>query len=145
MFKDLPRSLAAAGLAVAVTLGISASPASADNDRLTTFFGAAAGLVILGTILDDQRNHTHYAPAPVTRYVAPGLVPVPRLVAPSTCYSHFRGPNLQLHGFGAHCLHSHTPHHAALPDRCLDRVFTYQGWRYVYDAQCLYSHGWVRS
>jgi hypothetical protein len=153
MFKALPKTLAAAGLAVTVALGgiaASATQARADNDNLRTFLGAAAGLIVLGTILENQQNRTHYAPvpyapAPVTRYVAPGLVPVPQLVAPSVCHDFFRGPSLNLSGFGAHCMHSHVPHHASLPDRCLDRVFTYQGWRYVYDAQCLYSHGWTRS
>lgn len=148
MLKALPKPLAAAALALAVTIGsftATTTAARADNDNLRTFLGAAASLVILGHIIEENRNHPRYVPVPPTRHVTPGLVPVPRFVAPSTCFSHYRGPNLQLRGFGAHCMHSHVPYHASLPDRCLEHVFTYQGWRYVYDAQCLYSNGWRRS
>lgn len=150
MFKSFPRSLAAAGLSVAIALGamtVSTTQARADNDNLHTFLGAAAGLIILGNILENRHDNRHYyGHPPATRYVAPGLHPVPRRIAPNACFHRFRGPNsLTLNGFGAHCLRSHVPHHAALPDRCLEHVFTYQGWRYVYDAQCLYRHGWVRS
>ncbi|PIV75570.1 MAG: hypothetical protein COW55_05000 [Rhodobacteraceae bacterium CG17_big_fil_post_rev_8_21_14_2_50_65_11] len=149
MLKPLSRSLAATGLALTVAIGAmsaGATPARADNDNLRTFLGAAAGLVILGTILDNRHDTRRtYGPAPVTRHVAPAPVPH-RLVAPSTCYNQFRGPNnLYLHGYGARCMYSHAARRAALPDRCLERVFTYQGWRQVYDAQCLYGHGWVRS
>lgn len=156
MFKFLPKSLAAASLAIAVAIsGLAASTteARADRDDLRTFLGAAAGIVILGSILDNRHSHTHhYAPAPVTRYVVPPathyVVPqviVPRLVAPSSCHRRFEGPNVDVRAFGAHCLQQHVPHYAVLPNSCRERIFTYQGWRDVYDAQCLYSHGWVRS
>lgn len=149
MLKPLSRTLAATGLALTVAIGAmsaGATQARADNDNLRAFIGAAAGLVILGTLLENRNdNRRTYAPAPATRHVAP--VPVPRrLVAPSACYNQFRGPNnLYLRGYGARCMYSYAPRRAALPDRCLERVFTYQGWRQVYDAQCLYGHGWVRS
>ena len=156
MFRTLPKSLAAVGLAVTVALTgtfASTTEARADNDALRTFLGAAAGIAIIGSILDDRHNRTHYyAPAPVTRYVAPPathyVVPqviTPNLVVPGSCYHRFRGLNLDMRAFGARCLHQHVPHYAALPNSCRERVFTYQGWRDVYDAQCLYSHGWVRS
>ncbi len=149
MFKFLPKSLAAASLAIVVALSgtaASTSQAHADNDNLRTFLGAAAGLIILGNIIDSHQgnrygNH-YYAPAPVTRHYAPVT---PRLVAPSSCFSRFQGPNVNIRGFGAHCLFNQVPHRAYLPNSCRERVFTYQGWRDVYDAQCLYSHGWVRS
>lgn len=149
MLTPFSRSLVAAGLALAVALGglaATTTEARADNDNLRTFLGAAAGLVILGSILENRHdNRRTYDHAPVTRHVAPGPAPR-RLLAPSACYHQFRGPNsLSLRGYNAHCMHSHAPRRAALPDRCLDRVFTYQGWRQVYDAQCLYRHGWVRS
>lgn len=159
MFRSLSKSLAAASLAVAVALsGLAASTteARADNDALRTFLGAAAGIVILGNILDNrhgQRNtHHYYGHAPVTRYVAPPSshyiapqVIVPQLVAPRSCHRRFEGPNVDMRAFGAACMHQHVPHYAALPNSCRERIFTYQGWRDVYDAQCLYSHGWVRS
>jgi hypothetical protein len=156
MFKFLPKSLAAVGLALTVAIAgtaASTTEARADRDDLRTFLGAAAGIVILGNILNDRHNHTHYyAPAPVTRYVTPPathyVVPqviVPNLVAPSSCHRRFEGPNVDIRAFGAHCLQQHVPHYAALPGSCRERIFTYQGWRDVYDAQCLYRHGWVRS
>ena len=155
MFKFIPKSLAAASLAVVVALsGMAATTtaARADRDDLRTFLGAAAGIVILGSILENRHNNHYYGPAPVTRYVAPPHghyvtphVVVPQLVAPRSCHRRFEGPNLDLRAFGAACLHQHVSHHSYLPNSCRERVFTYQGWRDVYDAQCLYSHGWVRS
>lgn len=149
MFKFLPKSLAAASLALVIAIsGTAASTgqARADNENLRTFLGAAAGLIILGNILDNHQGNRYgtpyYGPAPVTRNFAPAA---PQLIAPSSCFSRFRGPNVNMRGFGAHCLYTHAPHHAYLPNSCRERVFTYQGWRDVYDAQCLYSHGWVRS
>lgn len=149
MLKSLSRSLAAAGLALAVALGgvaVTTTEARADNDNLRNFLGAAAGLVILGAILENRHdNRRHYGNAPATRHVSPGLTRL-RLVAPGRCLHHFRGPNnLSLRGYGAHCMYSHAPRRAALPDRCLERVYTYNGWRRVYDAQCLYRSGWARS
>lgn len=155
MFNFLPKSLAAAGLAIAVALSglaVSTTQARADRDDLRTFLGAAAGLVILGSILDNRHNGHYYGPAPVTRYVAPPQayyvappVIVPQLIAPRSCHRRFEGPNLDLRAFGAACLQQHAIHQSYLPNSCRERVFTYQGWREVYDAQCLYRHGWVRS
>ncbi|MGI3185111.1 hypothetical protein [Nioella aestuarii] len=156
MFKSLPKSLAAVGLAVTVALTgtfASTTEARADRDDLRTFLGAAAGIVILGNILNDRHSHTHhYAPAPVTRYVHPPAthyvapqVLVPSLIAPSSCHRRFEGPSVDLRAFGARCMQQHVPHYAALPNSCRESIFTYQGWRDVYDAQCLYRHGWVRS
>jgi hypothetical protein len=143
-----PKTLAAAALSVALAftgMAASTTAARADNDNLHRFLGGAAALLIIGNILENQQQHPgYYGHVPPTRHViAPPVVH--RLVAPSTCYSRFRGPNMNMRGFGAHCLTSHTPHYAYLPNSCLERVFTYQGWRQVYDAQCLYDHGWVRS
>ena len=143
MFKSLPKTFAALGLACAVALaGLSASTtqARAHDDNLRTFLGAAAGLVLLGTLIENQNTHRHYAP--VTRYALPPATP--RLVLPGSCYNRFQGPDLNLRAFGAPCLINHTPHVAYLPNSCRERIFTYQGWRDVYDAQCLYRHGWVR-
>ena len=85
MLKYFTRPLAAAGLALAVALGgvaVTTTEARADNDNLRNFLGAAAGLVILGAILENRHdNRRHYGNAPATRHVSPGLTRH-RLVAP---------------------------------------------------------------
>ena len=146
MFKSLLRLLAAASLSLTLALtGIVASPtpAQADNENLRRFLGAAAGIALLGTVLNNNRNNGHPHYAPPTRQV---IVPPVRhsLVAPSRCYTRFSGPQGHFSGFGAQCMQS-SYYANQLPSSCLDRVFTNRGWRHVYDAQCLYRHGWVRS
>lgn len=149
MINKLPKLFAAAGLSLALAFtGVVAtsSQAQADNDNLHRFLGGAAALIILGSIINNQRGNHTYAPTNRGVFVQPYApqVYVPQLVAPSRCYSRFNGPHGTLRGFGAHCMQSST-YVAQLPSSCLERIFTYQGWRQVYDAQCLYRHGWVRS
>ena len=161
MIKSLPKMLAAASLSIAVALtGVMASStrAEADNENLRRFIVGAAGIAILGSVLNNQRGHgqvyvnPQYPPAirhvnpyypPATRHVIQPQVQY-RLVAPSNCYSRFDGPHGQVRAFGAHCMQS-SAHNARLPNSCLESIFTYQGWRQVYDPQCLYRHGWSRS
>jgi len=157
MLKSLPKSLASAGLAMAVSISSlvgASTEANAHDQNLHRFLGATAGILLLDSLIDRQRSHTHYAPAPVTRYVAPPpvmhyapppVVVVPQMVAPSSCYTRYEGPNVDVRAYGAHCMQGHVHSHAYLPDSCRESVFTYHGWREVYDAQCLYRHGWVRS
>ncbi len=146
MLKSFPKMLAAGALSLAVAFtGVTATTqaAHADNDNLHRFLGGAAALLIIGSIIENQRNN--HRTAPVTRYV-PDVPNHHRLVLPNRCFHRFQGPHsLNLRGFGANCLHNHVPYSAALPRQCLDRVFTYQGWRDVYDAQCLRRHGWHTS
>jgi hypothetical protein len=157
MLKSLPKLLAAASLSAALALtGImsTATPAQANNDNLRRFLGGAAAIIILGSILENQRDRRTYttvaphgvAPHRVAPHgVAPHVPHVQRsLIAPSRCYSSFQGPHGVFRGFGAGCMQS-SAYYSQLPSACLQRVYTHQGWRNVYDAQCLYNRGWVRS
>jgi hypothetical protein len=164
MMKSLPKLLAMASLSAALALtGImsTATPAQANNDNLRRFLGGAAAIIVLGSILENQRDRRIYAPAAphgvaphnqhrVAPYnphaVAPHVPHLQRsLIAPSRCYSSFQGPHGVFRGFGAGCMQQSSAYYSQLPSACLQRVNTHQGWRNVYDAQCLYNRGWVRS
>jgi len=155
MIKPVLKLLAAAGLSLSLALSgvmVSVTPAQADNENLRRFIGGVAAIALLGAIIENQRDRRSYAPV-APRRVAPhvprGAVQQPRhvphqLVAPSRCYNSFQGPHGVFRGFGAGCMQS-SAYYSQLPSACLQRVFTNRGWRNVYDAQCLYNRGWVRS
>ena len=155
MIKSVPKLLVAAGLSLSLALGgvmVSVTPAQADNENLRRFIGGVAAIALLGTIIENQRDRRTYVPATPYRtapHVPHGVVQQPRhvphqLVAPSRCYNSFQGPHGAFRGFGAGCMQS-SAYYSQLPSACLERVFTNRGWRNVYDAQCLYRRGWVRS
>lgn len=155
MIKSVPKLLAAAGLSLSLALSgvmVSVTPAQADNENLRRFIGGVAAIALLGTIIENQRDRRTYttvAPHGVPRHVPHGVVQQPRhvphqLIAPSRCYNSYQGPHGVFRGFGAGCMQS-SAYYSQLPSACLERVFTHRGWRNVYDAQCLYNRGWVRS
>lgn len=153
MIKSVPKLLAAAGLSLSLALSgvmVSVTPARADHENLRRFIGGVAAIALLGTIIENQRDRrTDTTVAPHTPHgphnVAPQHRHVPhQLVAPSRCYNSYQGPHGIIRGFGAGCMQS-SAYYSQLPAACLERVFTHRGWRNVYDAQCLYNRGWVRS
>ncbi len=112
------------------------------NDGRADQIGAPLEVYVNPQYPPAIRHVNPYYP-PATRHVIQPQVQY-RLVAPSNCYSRFDGPHGQVRAFGAHCMQS-SAHNARLPNSCLESIFTYQGWRQVYDPQCLYRHGWSRS
>ncbi len=152
MFNRISKMLAVASVSTAVALGgitATATPAQADNEDLRRFLGGAAALIVLGAIINehnDRRDPPHYSGHPRPHpHPQPNRHDTPSLIAPSACFHMFRGPHGNHRAFGVHCMHDNVRHVNLLPSSCIERVFTYQGWRQVYDAQCLRRHGWSRS
>lgn len=155
MFLHFKRTLAAAGLSIALAvgaLGASAGAARADADDAAAVIGGLIALYALGQALDN----THQGQAiPVDRIYnwpprghPPREVRPPRrnlLVAPARCFIQGRDRNGVFRGYVRRCMQNNVRRPDFLPHSCLRRVQTDRGPRNIYGSRCLARNGWVRE
>jgi hypothetical protein len=134
------RPVIAALLSVSIALsalGVSASPARADNNReAAAVIGGLIALYAIGRAIERHNNRSD--PAPV--HVAPRQQ---HRIIPQHCYIEGYNGNHFVRGYVRRCMINNVAQPHLLPQNCLRHVQTHRGPRNIYARHCLQQNGWV--
>lgn len=153
MFQSLSRSLTALALSVTLAMGgMVATAGQARADRNGEAAAVLGGLLLLyGIANSGNRNHQ---PAPVQRFNPPhGYIYNPPIhqphpqynlrTAPRHCFVQGHDNNGRYRGYEQACMQVNVAVPHLLPQNCLRRVYSHQGWLNIYGGRCLSQNGWV--
>lgn len=150
----MTRKLIAPILAVSIALtSIGAAPlqAKSRDDQLGQFIAGAIALMIIGKAIEgnkrSQRTRPVATPAP-PRVTRPAPPPRRVKVLPADCFFKVQDRFGDRGVYGERCLKDTLRHRQArkLPEQCEDNVRIRHGRRSnVYDARCLFQHGYKRE
>lgn len=160
MYRIFSRTTAALGLSLALSLsalGVSTTPARADNGDAAAVIGGIIALYAIGRAIDNRNdrrdssrvhrnNNVHIGQSRLQRHHGHQ----PRrsrqaLIAPSRCIIEGRDYNGNFRGYERRCMLNRVSSPRFLPDNCLRRVHTHRGERLIYGGRCLGQNGWVRG